>query len=260
MQLKSGNLITIPCDFNPTNLGVTIECQGSKKVRLFCFNPSKPKTFYLDRVKTVDGKGTFEVRMPQTCEKVILGVSDINGSANGVKISSIKKQKLEQYAPCYNRGRDVMSFIKFAQEFCDNLSVLSLGTYHSNDMKYRIDLFDVIRDQKGNPMSTPARCHNKTGLIEVSKSHFMNYTVPMRMAILLHEFSHFYLNQETTDEIEADLNALRIYLGLGYPIIEAHNSFLNVFKKTPTEQNKERYQYIKAYIDNYDTMKTRLCL
>ena len=49
----------------------------------------------------------------------------------------------------------------------------------------------------------------------------------MRMAILLHEFSHFYLNDRMEDETEADLNGLLIYLALGYPRIEAYQSFFN---------------------------------
>jgi hypothetical protein len=34
------------------------------------------------------------------------------------------------------------------------------------------------------------------------------------MAILLHEYSHFYVNQDINNESEADLNGLLIYLGL----------------------------------------------
>ena len=37
---------------------------------------------------------------------------------------------------------------------------------------------------------------NEQGFIEVSAEYFRNYTIPMRMAVLLHEFSHYWLNQE----------------------------------------------------------------
>jgi hypothetical protein len=85
-------------------------------------------------------------------------------------------------------------------------------------------------------------------------------TIPMRIAILCHEFSHFYLNDVQKDEIEADLNALKLYLGMGYPVIEAHKAFLETFKKSPTPTNKERYQYLKAFIDNWDKNKYKICL
>ena len=68
------------------------------------------------------------------------------------------------------------------------------------------------------------------------------------------------MNVIQQDEIEADLNGLKIYLGLGYPIIEAHKSFLNVFKETPTEENKKRYQHIEAFIKNFPNIKHTICI
>jgi hypothetical protein len=80
-------------------------------------------------------------------------------------------------------------------------------------------------------------------------------TIPMRMAILLHEFSHFYLNSDISNETEADLNGLTIYLGLGYPIREAYEAFGTTFIGYPSEQNKKRYdiinKFIREYIDEY---------
>jgi hypothetical protein len=52
----------------------------------------------------------------------------------------------------------------------------------------------------------------------------------MRFAILCHEFSHFYVNEDMDNESEADINGLLIYLGLGYPRIEGYQAFLEVFK------------------------------
>jgi hypothetical protein len=49
----------------------------------------------------------------------------------------------------------------------------------------------------------------------------------MRFAILCHEFSHFYVNDNMDDESEADINGLLIYLGLGYPRIEGYQAFLD---------------------------------
>jgi hypothetical protein len=246
----------VKCDGKPTNLLVKIECGNSQKIRLMAYNPKKPNTFYTNRVKTVNGNCQFEIRMPQNCETVFVRcVKD--GTNEDVKISSCEKTKLNQFIRCVDPR--VSSFVKFAQEFSEQLPLLHEGTYYSDNRKYRIDLHNSIKHE-GKVIATPARISNVDGRMEVSKSHFMKYTIPMRMAILLHEFSHFNLNVIQKDEVEADLNALRIYLGLGYPTIEAHMSFLNVFKGTPSEQNKERYEYIKSFINNFDEMKYSVCI
>jgi hypothetical protein len=248
----------IKCENKPTNLVVTLSVAKPQKIRLMVFNPNRPKTFYTNRVKTINGNAKFEVRMPQNCDSVVVRAVSIDGATSDVKLVSIEKKDLNQYTNCFSSSK-VASFVKFAQEFSEQASILCEGTYSSDDLKYKIDYFNVIK-QGGKALSTPARISNIDGRMQVSKQHFSSYTVPMRMAILLHEFAHFNLNVIQQDEIEADLNALKIYLGLGYPIIEAHNSFLNVFKRTPSEQNKERYQYIKTFIDNFDELKYRICL
>lgn len=253
------NQFQIECEDKPVQLVVKLNVKRPLVVRLMAYNPNKPNTFYTNRIKPLNvGVSQFEVRMPQNCKDVILRVIAERGNNSDFIVDSVKKVKLDQFSNCYSTPK-IQSFVKFAQEFCENASILSTGKYYSDDKKYQIEYLDNITE-KGRVLSTPARISNIDGRMQVSKSQFIRYTVPMRMAILLHEFSHFYQNVERTDEIEADLNALRIYLGLGYPVIEAHNSFLNVFKRTPTEQNKERYQYIKAFIDNFDKMKYRICL
>jgi len=108
-------------------------------------------------------------------------------------------------------------------------------------------------------LTTPARISNQTGRMEISQKAFRDMSIPMRMAILCHEFSHFYLNEVQHDEIEADLNALTIYMGIGYPVIEAHKAFLETFHKSPSDVNKERYVYLKTFIDNFDKLKYDIC-
>jgi hypothetical protein len=73
----------------------------------------------------------------------------------------------------------------------------------------------------------------------------------MRMAILLHEFSHYYINSDIANETEADLNGLTIYLGLGYPIKEAYTAFGETFIGYPSEQNRQRYDIINKFIRDY---------
>jgi hypothetical protein len=57
------------------------------------------------------------------------------------------------------------------------------------------------------------------------------------------------------NESEADINGLLIYLGLGYPRIEAFQAFLEVFKDSPSQQNKKRYDRINNFIRNFEKNK-----
>ena len=114
----------------------------------------------------------------------------------------------------------------------------------------KIIYFDKIRSQNNKVISTPARISQVSGKIEVSAKQFVPYTIPMRMAILLHEYSHFNLNKEPSNEEEADKNGLKLYLALGYPKIDAYNVFLNVFRRSPSLQNKDRYDRLDSFIKN----------
>lgn len=250
---------SVKCDKKPTKLVVGVQVQRPTKITLRVYNPRKAHTVYLDRWKTVEKNAEFEVKMPQTSDIVAVEIRAV-GMGNNVRVTKLEKKPLDQYFPCLAGRSDVGSFVKFAQEFCENLGILRHGTYTSNDKKFRIDLFPAIKDAQGKMIPTPARISNQTGRIEVSQQHFMGYSVPMRMAILCHEYSHFFENSDMKDEVEADLNGLKIYLGLGYPVIEAHKGFLNVFKNSPSQQNKERYEYVKAFIDNFEDLKYRVCL
>jgi hypothetical protein len=73
----------------------------------------------------------------------------------------------------------------------------------------------------------------------------------MRMAILLHEYAHYYLNKQPSNESEADLNGLNIYLQLGYPKIDIYNVFLNVFKRSPSAQNKSRFEKLDRFVKKH---------
>ena len=240
----------------PTNLVVNLSTPRKTKIRITAIDPKKLGAMYMDREATVDGNKSFEIRLPQSPEKLVIKVAARQGSS--VKVNSIKEAKLPRYLNCIE-GKKVSSFLKFAMEFSENAGILATGRYVSDNKKYTIDYFPEIVHESGKVLSTPARISNSTGRMEISKKSFSKMTIPMRMAILCHEFSHFYLNEIQRDEIEADLNALALYLGMGYPVIEAHKAFLDTFESTPTDTNKERYTYLKTFIDNFDDLKHKIC-
>ena len=147
----------------------------------------------------------------------------------------------------------VRSFVAFAQKFCYNAGWIAANRdYTSGVGGYKIEYLPYITKQGTNQrLATPARISTKNGRIQVSQEAFKKMTIPMRMAILLHEFSHYYLNADISNETEADLNGLTIYLGLGYPIREAYAAFGETFIGYPSEQNKQRYEIINKFIRDY---------
>lgn len=252
----------------------------------------KPSTYYIDRIDTIKpGRGeTYYLRMPQ-CPRV--GVIEVFNEKNGqspsdpsFKLSDLKSKPLNKSMDVYkSRNKLTTDFIKFAQDFSERCGILSASLpdgasiYLSNNGKFQIRYVDQIYDTNDEipefvggketgrlvpnpnfmqPITTPSRINRNTGVIDVAKVYFMKSTIPMRMAILLHEFSHFYINSVPTDEIEADLNALTIYLSMGYPRREAYHAFLEVFKDADSEQNRERYAVLKKFIDDFEHTKRNL--
>ena len=242
----------------PANIKVSVAVQHPMKVRIRAIDPHKKGAVYLDRWATVKQAEDFEIRLPQSPEKLLIKISSpqLNGNKDAVKVD-LNKIKLPQHLPCLS-GKRVSAFLKFAKKFSENAGILSAGRYKSDNGKYTIDYLPTIK-HGGRELTTPARISNQTGRMEISQKYFVSMSIPMRMAILCHEFSHFYLNEVQKDEIEADLNALTMYLGMGYPVIEAHKAFLKTFHNSPSKVNKERYTYLKKFIDNFDKLKYEIC-
>lgn len=59
------------------------------------------------------------------------------------------------------------------------------------------------------------------------------------------------LKQNTKDVLDADINAIKIYLGLGYSVEDAKNAFFKVFGDK-SDANKKRYERLSKYITDYE--------
>jgi len=232
-------------------------------IRIKIYDEMKPKIVFTDRYKTVNSQETFYVRLPLTSNNIVISIyDDKRGNTpkeqeSNITITSIDKTPLEKRLDVVDiKNRTVADFVNFAQRFCYNSAYLEPDkSYQSDDGEFLIELLPSIIGKNGKTLSTPARISKVTGRIQVSKKEFDTYTVPMKFAILCHEFSHFYLNENMDDESEADINGLLIYLGLGYPRIEGYQAFLEVFKDSPNEQNKKRFDRIDAFIQNFEKNK-----
>lgn len=244
-------------------LAIKVSVTTPAKVRIKIYDEEKPLIVFTDRYKTVRSQEIFYVRMPLTSKSVIVSIyDDAKGNSpkakeTNIKVISVDKTPLEKRMDVVDiSDSNVAHFVDFAQRFCFNSPYLEVNkTYQSDNGAIMIEYVDVIKGAGGKTLTTPARISKVTGRIQVSKKEFANYTVPMKFAILCHEFSHFYLNEDTDNESEADINGLLIYLGLGYPRIEGYQAFLEVFKDAPSQQNKVRYDIIDNFIKNFEKNK-----
>jgi hypothetical protein len=257
-------IVKVPTRHEELTLIIKVFTHEPIKIRIKVVDESQQDTSFTDRYKTVDGETIFYVRMPVSPQNALVYVYNedngnlMQGEDESFEVESITKGDLEKKLDVIDfSNTDVRSFVNFATRFCYNAGTLPSGTYVSDDRKFVIKYLPTIEDN-GQEQTTPARIDITNGNIEISKKQFVKFTIPNRMAILLHEFSHVYLNDNVDDEVEADLNSLLIYLGLGYPRIDAFEVFAKTFMNAPTDQNKDRYDKIKNFIDNFENNNTYL--
>ena len=257
-------IYTVPTRYEEMTLLIKVRTQSPEVIRLKVVDAEQPNTTFTDRYKTIEGESIFFVRMPVSSNNCYLYVyNEANGNLqegkdDSFEVESITKEQLNKKLDVIDFSNEyVKSFVNFATRFCYNAGSLPSGTYVSDDKRFIIKYLPIIQED-GVEQTTPARIDIDNGIIEISKKQFVEYTIPNRMAILLHEFSHVYLNDNVDDEVEADLNGLLIYLGLGYPRIEAFEVFAKTFMNAPSDLNKHRFDTIKNFIDNFETHNTFL--
>lgn len=153
---------------------------------------------------------------------------------------------------------EIEYFVAFAKKFALLATTLPVGdSYYSDDESFKISYLPqiVARVKKGKkweetPLDTPARVNRLTGDIELNAEKFRAYTVPIRMFMLLHEFMHYYFN--SASETEVDLQALRVYLALGFGKIDAVYALTKVLKDSPLaiERVDLLISYLKMHQNN----------
>ena len=143
-------------------------------------------------------------------------------------------------------------FIAFAKDFVERAGYLETGFYHCSDYQFLIHYLPQIKSEFGQVLITPARTHRVTGRHQVSQEMFRQFTVPVRMFIMLHERQHFTI--PTREEIPADLAALKLYLDMGFPTIEAVYAATQVFRMHPNTigpLQTQRTRQIIGFINDY---------
>lgn len=270
----------LPSQRKQFTLGIDIQTNRPRKLKIEAVDAKKPFTKYYQTVGDVHGFRHYDLLFPQSPELLDVRIYDAHYKSyadfikntdsavrNSIRVVDTQIKPLKT-KPIWLTPQDE-AFIKFAQKFSENAGLYS-GTnhdgspsiYRSADGKFTIDYYDKIIDRQTKQfVGTPARIGHQTGVIEVSKNAFKNYTIPMRMVILLHEYSHKWRNPSRGLRVEnesgADINALEIYLSLGYSPIEAHQAFLYVFKDADNDLNHNRYLIIKDFIQKFNDGKLK---
>lgn len=245
--------------YNEVTLCVRCKVRTPCNVRLKVYDEDQANTVFTNRYSKVAGDGIFFVRMPLAPKIAVVSIyCDATGnlpagSETNLYDVTIEKQPLQKKLDVldFTKG-NLREFVLFAQRFCYNAGILKPDTYVSHGGNFEIEYVKGIMAANGKELRTPARINKHTGIMQCSQRFFVPYTVPMRMAIVCHEYAHFNMNEQMENEVEADLNGLLIYLGLGFPRIEAYDAFLEVFKGTPTQQNKQRYDIINKFIRDFE--------
>lgn len=241
----------------PTSVKFTVKCQSPKRLRIWAIDVDRPLTKYTDRMVNMKAgiERDFEMRFPLTPKQLALMVTPLDGNESGIMVSQAKVGAnrtcdgiwIEEHA---------RRFIRFAEEFCEQSSYLPLGMYESATGEFRIRYEKTITDNRtGKQLNTPARIGHTSGIIEVAQDKWLTYSVPMRLVILTHEYSHKYFNfklgRSIDDEVAADINALYMYLGSGYPAIDARLVFAYVFNGNNSDINEKRMNILDDYITKF---------
>lgn len=250
------NKYRITTDHEPIRLQVKVSSSSPQKLGIRVYDINDKTRVFTDRYKTIDGQVEFSVRMPVSPKVAAVEVYPIGGSSAAFSLDSVEKLPLQRKMDKNDIGSpDIRSFVDFAERIAYNLGSMDPEQYYSSDDgKFHILVSTEIKDSSGNIVNTPARISRETGVIQISKKAMLAMTIPMRIAILLHEFSHYYMNEKIDDEMEADLNGLLIYLALGFPRIEAFQAFTETFKGMPSQLNGDRTKIIEKFIMDFENM------
>lgn len=249
----------------PTQIHLKYSASTPMNIRVVASDKNFPKTILWDRSSYVSDNENVLIKIPVSPKytKITVFNSGLDSSYsndNGIKIVGIRSERLKrELTENEIHDRYLREFVKFAEQFSFHAKYLKTDEqYRSSGGHFLIDYLDVIRDSSGKPMQTSARIKENSSYMQFSAERIRDLTVAGIFAIALHEFSHNYLNDESSNENEADLNSLIIYLGLGFPLVEAFKTWNNIYQFTPTSQNENRKNEVYNLLMQYSKYEDSL--
>ncbi len=249
-------------DNRAISLYVTIKSPQKKRFFLAVSEKGKPNSTYAKREMVVEKERTVFFSFPITTKNMVVQIQNMADPNDKNWEVSFEERPLKTYNIWTDE--ETRDFLNLCFYFCQVSGFESADKggrlFQSSDGKFNIKYYPVIIDYMTNtPLSTPARIGHNSGNIDVAKSRFDKYTFAERVIIMLHEFSHKYRNPKLGLKIEnekgADINALYIYLGLGFSKIDAINVFANVFLVAQNQNNLSRMRNIMNFIQEFERGK-----
>jgi len=248
-----------PSDNKQMSIYITILCKGKKNFRVWAEDYDKKDSKYADREIEVNGKRQIYFSFPVSPKQLFIGCLNANNLADKDFEVIFEEKELKKYnIDIDSDTRDFQQLAIIFSQVCGFKTPAPNGTlYHSLDKKFNIKYLPVIRDlMTGTPLSTPARIGHNTGLIEAAYVKMRRYTIPMRIAIMDHEYSHKYKNPKLglaiSNEFGADINGAYLYLGMGFSKIDIICVFANVFLKAQTPENIKRMRNLIDFIQRFE--------
>jgi len=247
----------------PFNLLLSIQTQCAIKLRLTVFDPLS-KRIFSDRRIRLDKSRTVLVKLPIVSEQLRVSLQNEH-LQNGFTPFTIEQIKVIEDTKCpvelNNRDKDFIRFAKWFAVTVEKLEAGEKGTLYQSE-GFTILFLDTIKDGVIE-LTTPARIARESGVIEVSKKAIKDYTVPMLIVMLLHEYAHKFKNPEygkkVENELTADLIACNIALNLGFDPLEVESCFRAVFSKKNTDLNKRRIKAIMDFIALFNKTESKRC-
>ena len=241
------------------SLYVTIKTNKPNKFLITAGETGKKHSLYAMRTIKVKDSRTIFLSFPVSPKSITLKVVCLKDVENTQFVVGVKEKPLKTYNIHTDSNTDgfLSLAVPFSQVCGFKMPNVNGKVYSSPDKKFNIKYYPVIKDiRTGKTFSTPARIGHNSGIIEIAAFKFMTYTIPMRMMILLHEFSHKWKNPQMnlpiSDEVGADINALYIYLGMGWSKVDAIKVYADVFLKAQTPSNIDRMRKIMNYIQKFE--------
>jgi hypothetical protein len=244
-------LFKVPTKFRELSLRVKFYSAKPLKIFIVGLDEKNKNTEYFKRFLQLKGEETFLFKLPKSPKELTVLIYDVaqgyQQDPSTFKIISIEQIPLKKV----NLLVDPLTkdFFKFAEDFALKCGYLPAKTYTDNKSQFKIELHDKIMSSHGKEMNTPARISVHDSTIQVSKKHMSMYTIPIRIAILGHEYSHNFINKDDNSEQEADYNSLKMYLSSGYPYIEAIYAYANVLGNNNDHQ--DRINYILRFTEKH---------
>jgi len=247
----------------PFNLLLKIRAIRPTQLLISIFDPQSG-AFFIDRKVMVHKARKLRLKLPIVSEKVRVQIvnKDLPLGDSHYVIENVKIVR-DTKCPIELTDRD-KRFIKLAKWFALEVNQLKAGEkgtiYQSEE--FNLLLLDKIKEN-GKELSTPARIGQDTGIIQVSKTKIQDYTVPMLMVMLLHEYAHHFKNPEygraIENEMSADLIAINMALNLGFDPVEVEHCFISVFNGKKTRLNKKRLAAIREFIERFKSTEQKRC-